>query len=576
MNRKQTTVQLFTGPIQLTLFVMALLFVSACSSSKPYTLKPVKTFDPDTTAIPEPDELEQLQYWDRIDNTIFHQIEKVLDLNNVGRFFGRLLGVADPLEAHNINVLDEVPESSWYTYRHYHQPMSIDELRKGPNTVPPDTTGKWTIFSAKLDGANPGFFIKDQRGNRYLIKFDGYKYPELTTGAEVIGTKIFYAAGYTVPEAVITYIDPDQIEIGKGVMTENPDGSKRQMNRDDLNTIFDVRPVNENGKVRALASKFVNGIPKGPWNFEGTRDDDPNDRVDHEHRRELRGMRILSSWLNDTDRRDANTMAVYTPDGYIAHYVQDFGNTLGANGGNIHKPIYGQAYLIDLRYIMLQTAALGLYVNSWETVEADVPLKSVGYFKAERLKPEGWVSAHPMPPFENMTMRDAFWGTKLVSSFSDKDIRAIVETADYSDQRAVDYLTKTLIERRDMLEEYWFTRINPLDKFRVELPDKETLRISFSDLGIESGVYSADETEYEFRYSTVKGKKSISGKVVSTDQIFRLQSPGLSEFFEKGPKVLKLSIKTKRAEKKFNNEPVDVYITIEEYSARIAGINREE
>ena len=562
-----------SGHAKFFLVVISFLVISACSSTKPYTLKPVKTFDPDTAAIAEPEKLEQLQYWDRIDNSTFHQIEKVLDLNQVGRFFGTVVGIADPLEAHNINVLDDVPESSWYTYRHYHKEMNVEELKRGPNTEAPDTSGKWTIFSAKLEGANPGFFIKDEQGNRYLIKFDGYKYPELTTGAEVIGTKIFYAAGYTVPEAVITNVDPNQIEIKDGVMMENPDGSERQMVRADLDVIFDVRPVNEQGKIRALASKFVNGIPKGPWNFEGTRDDDPNDRVDHEHSREIRGMRIISSWLNDTDRRDANTMAVYNSDGYIDHYVQDFGNTLGANGGNIHKPIYGRAYLIDLRYMMLQTAALGFYVNSWETVEADVPLKSVGYFKADRLKPEGWVSAHPLPPFENMTMRDAFWGAKIVSSFSDEDIRAIVETADYSDQRAVDYLTETLIKRRDIISEYWFTKINPLDKFSAELIDEHTLFISFTDLGVESGVYSSDETEYEFKFS-IGEEEILKFKYSETELLFR--SPELLEIFKQGTDVLKLSIKSMRAEKDFNKKPVDVYITVEEYTPRIVGINRQE
>ncbi|MDZ7720514.1 MAG: hypothetical protein U5K72_16990 [Balneolaceae bacterium] len=154
-------------------------------------MDPVKTFDPDTTRIPEPKENNSYQYWDRIDNTIFHQIEKPLDLNNVFRSSGRVLGVANARQADNINHLDEPSESSWYNYRHYYNPMSPEQLAVGPNTVQPDTTGEWTIFSGKLEGANPGFFIEDSSGNRFLIKFDGPSYPELTTSAEVIGTKIF-------------------------------------------------------------------------------------------------------------------------------------------------------------------------------------------------------------------------------------------------------------------------------------------------------------------------------------------------------------------------------------------------
>ncbi|MDZ7682723.1 MAG: hypothetical protein U5J63_13670 [Fodinibius sp.] len=202
--------------IPLVLITVTML-ISGCSSTKPYTLDPIKKFDPDTTDIPKPAENESYQYWDRIDNTIFHQLEKPLDLNKVFRTAGRAVGIADAKQADNVNHLDEPPESSWYNYRHYYNPMSTKELAQGPNTVAPDTSGTWTIFSAKLEGANPGFFIEDARGNRFLIKFDGPQYPELTTSAEVIGTKIFYASGYNVPEATITYFDPDQVTVGEDV-----------------------------------------------------------------------------------------------------------------------------------------------------------------------------------------------------------------------------------------------------------------------------------------------------------------------------------------------------------------------
>lgn len=365
-------------------WLMAAALLWGCGSSKKYTLDPVKTFDPDTAKIKQPEEKEQLQYWDRIDNTVFHQLEKPLNLNRVGRSAGMVLGIAGPREADNINVLDEVPESSWYTYRHFYKPMSAKELARGPNTTPgPNTSGLWSIFQGKLEGANSGFFIEDNQGDRYLIKFDGYDYPELTTSAEVISTKLFYAAGYTVPEAAITYFDPAKVTIKEGVKI-NDQEEKRDMTMTDYRQIIKNRPKNSKGHIRALASKFVDGIPVGPWGFEGTRSDDPNDRVAHEHRRELRGMRVISSWVNDTDRRDANTMAVYTDKGYIAHYVQDFGNTLGANGTGIHTPIYGQAYLIDPRFMTLNTFTLGTHVNPWETIEPNPPYPSAGYFRAER------------------------------------------------------------------------------------------------------------------------------------------------------------------------------------------------
>jgi len=548
---------------------LALLMIfSSCSSTKPYTLGPIKTFDPDTTRIPMPEETESYQYWDRIENTIFHQLEKPLDLNRVFRAAGNGIGLNASKQADNINVLDEVPESSWYTYRHFYKPMSREELAKGPNTVKPDTTGFWSIFSAKLSGANPGFFIEDENGNRFLIKFDGPDYPELTTSAEVIGTKIFYAAGYYVPESTIVNFNPDKVRINEGVMVDE-NGEERQMTMEDYRQIITVAARNEDGTRRALASKFVDGVLLGPWGFEGTRKDDPNDRVKHEHRRELRGMRVISSWLNDTDRRDANTMSVYTEGGYIRHLVQDFGNTLGANGSGIHQPIYGQAYLIDPRYMALSAITLGLYVKPWDEVDPQkfIPHPSVGYFRTETLRPGRWVSAHPMPPFENMTLRDAYWGAKQVMSFRDDDIRAIVETGELSNSDAEEYLIKTLIERRDKIGRYWFSKINPLDKFDVR-KSSDKLILTFSDLGVDNSLYSPSETEYCYSVSSDGGSLA--------ENLTTGQSEISIELSDMTNGVLEYEIFTVRKNSDAAEKYVTVYVANDNRGVRVAGIKREE
>ena len=551
--------------------LLAIMVMAGCSSTKPYAEGNIKTFDPDTTKIDRPQEQPQYQYWDRIDNTIFHQLEKPLDLNRTVRYVGRKLGVSDKRQADNVNKLDEVPESSWYSYRHYYNEMSPEELAAGPNTVAPDTAGQWTIFRAKLEGAGSGFFIEDENENRYLIKFDGYNYPELTTAAEVVGTKIFYAAGYTVPESVITYFDPEKVRIKEGVTVEE-NGKKRPMTMEDYRAIVAKRPINEEGKIRALASKFVAGIPVGPWNFEGTIKEDPNDRVAHEHRRELRGMRVISSWLNDTDRRDANTMAVYSDSGYIDHYVQDFGNTLGANGTSIHQPIQGQAYLIDPRYMLVSALSLGGYVTPWETIEAEVPYPAAGYFRADIFKPGRWVPTHPLPPFENMTLRDAFWGAKQVMSFSNEDIQAIVATGKYSNPKAEEYITETLIARRDKIGRYWFAKINPLDRFQVDIAS-DSLQLSFDDLAVTSKLVDASAHQYAAKVTL--GRKILEDELHASRPAFTVS---LNEtIIDSNQKtVLKFLIRTKGDPPAGNGKTVAVYVEIQGDESRVVGIQREE
>ncbi len=81
------------------------------------------------------------------------------------------------------------------------------------------------------------------------------------------------------------------------------------------------------------ASKSLPGKPLGPFRYFGTRLDDPNDIVPHEHRRELRAVRVFAAWLNHMDSRGINTLdtLVDADDRWLVrHHLLDFGSTLGS------------------------------------------------------------------------------------------------------------------------------------------------------------------------------------------------------------------------------------------------------
>ena len=50
------------------------------------------------------------------------------------------------------------------------------------------------------------------------------------------------------------------------------------------------------------------GRPVGGFRFYGTRSDDPNDVVPHEHRRELRAYGTFAAWVNHVDSKSINTL----------------------------------------------------------------------------------------------------------------------------------------------------------------------------------------------------------------------------------------------------------------------------
>lgn len=82
--------------------------------------------------------------------------------------------------------------------------------------------------------------------------------------------------------------------------------------------------------------------------------------------------------------------------------------------------------------------------------------------------PLKWASNYPNPAFVQMQPDDAYWAAKRVMAFSDEDIRTIVETGQYSDSSVVDYITKTLAERRDRIGRVYFTKVLALEQFSVD------------------------------------------------------------------------------------------------------------
>lgn len=562
---------IFNCLILLTLLFSTIL-MNNCSSTRNYNINGIKTFDPDTAKIPEPDEKREYFFWDRFDYTIFYQMEKPLDLNWIPNELGKLTGLRSKKQADNVNVLDEVPNSSWYTNRHHKERLSDNELRRGPDTgTGPDTAGTWLVTDGKLEGFGAGFFIEDAAGNRYLIKLDGADFPELASSSEVISTKIFYAAGYNVPENYLTWFDPAQLVISENaVVTEA--GRERKMKQEDIQKLMRGQKRDSNGKFRALASKFVDGKPVGIWEFRGRRNDDPNDRVKHQHRRELRGLRVISAWLNDADRRAANTLAVYTDDGYIKHYLLDMGSTLGANGANPHRPIHGEAYLIDPRYMILAVPQFGFHQFPWDTVSVDFQYRETGYFESEMFDPGSWVPTHPNPAYEKMTERDALWGVRIVSSFTNSDIEVLVKTGQISSPEAEKYLIRTLIERRDKIIEHWSKQLALLTNFRTVRKDDDML-LKFEDIARKYHVLEPTNGRYHYQFKSEK-KELCSGK--TTESFIRLACGdiGIEEYDKKKNGIVKLQLSPESV--KLGKLPeVILYLKVNnQQGAEIIGITR--
>jgi len=392
--------------------------------------------------------------------------------------------------AQGVNTLGEVPDNAWFTNRQGRTRLTRDALQRGPGTEnapePP-----FVIVSAKTEGITPGFTMKDARGRTYFVKTDPISNPELTTGAEVMGAKFFYAIGYNTPENYIVNIQNSDCTIDKAARIELNDRISRELTTKDLLEILEKVPALPDGSFRVIASLAVPGSSIGPFRYEGTRSDDPNDLIPHEERRELRGLFVFCAWLNHTDAKSANSLnTLVQEDGvtFVRHYLIDFGSAFGSDGDTVKDARFGNEYQIPtLGKALKSLFDLGLYSPKWE--RATYPkLKQVGRIESRVFDPERWKPNYPNAAFLCRRPDDEYWAAKIVLAFSDEDIRALVETGEYSDPRAVDYLVTILAQRRDKIGRTYFSKVLPLDSFRVTNGE-----LLFEDLAVKYKFSAARE-----------------------------------------------------------------------------------
>jgi len=544
--------------------------LSGCGGHRAFV--PPPPIPDDRQYIPEPEEFEYSEVADAFDMIISNQLEQSLDLSRQMRKL-----TDHPKQAYNVNALDEVPNSSWFTNRNATNQMSIAELRRGPDTCNgPDTTGKWTITRAKVEGVTPGFHIKDKRGNRYLIKFDPQGYSELATGAEIVSTKLFYAMGFFTPENYITYFYPESLLVGEKVKFTDANGKKRYMTENDMQDLISRIQVGSDGRVRVAASKYIPGNPKGPFTYEGVRKDDPNDFIPHQHRRELRALYVPCSWLNHTDMKAGNSFDSYiTEDGvsYIRHYLIDFGTTFGsaARGPTVGK--IGHENAIDPHALLKKTFALGMYYPAYDRYN-DVKFNSIGLFGSELIDPGHFKPLIPNPAFENRTNRDGYWGAKLVMSFTDHQLEEIVKEGQYSDPNAEAYLVKVLKERRDKIGRYWYSRVNPLDHFRA-MRISGVWHLCFDDMMVLGNLEKAEDTRYRVIFSPSDNNTEYETDKPCID-LSDQRSAMLNQDSSNDNPYGEVQIYTFRATTGNWSKWLKVYIQYEENSVTIAGIERQE
>ena len=208
--------------------------------------------------------------------------------------------------AKDINTVDEVPDGPYFVNRAGRIPLTPELVARASNTGNGPAPGKWTIVEGKSDGVTPGFTIRDSVNQLWFVKFDPPGWRAMATGSEIVAAKLFWAVGYHTAEYYIGQLDAANLVISKDSKIEPPGEMKRAMTQGDINWLLARADRDADGTYRVILSKGAPGRPIGRIKFHGTRADDPNDVIPHEHRRELRGYYVFAAWLNHVDAKGIN------------------------------------------------------------------------------------------------------------------------------------------------------------------------------------------------------------------------------------------------------------------------------
>jgi hypothetical protein len=366
--------------------------------------------------------------------------------------------------AQNLNTIDEVPDSSWFTNRIGRQPISVQQLLQGPVAGPPPASSRWTITREKSVGDAPGFTAQDANGQTWFVSFDAPSSPQGATGAVVVATKIFWALGYNQVEYFLTEMRPATIQIDPKATKRRPSGKRTPLTRDDVNELLERASRGADGSYRAAAGRLLPGRVIGAFKYHGTRPDDPNDLVPHEHRRELRALRVFGAWTNLVDMKAGNTLDTVISEGgrgIVRHYLQDVGSTFGVGANGPHEWSEGWEYVYDMPPQRKRFFTLGFGLSPWQTVDYE-RFPAVGRFEGDGFDPETWKPRAPTAASMEMRDDDAFWAAVRVMAFSNEMIEAVVRVGEYADAAAAEYLAATLIKRRDKIGRVYLTKINPV------------------------------------------------------------------------------------------------------------------
>lgn len=408
-----------------------------------------------------PEPYESPLVWDAADNTVFRPISGTFAVKSYGK-------------ALNVNAVDEVPDSSWFENRIGQKPMTPEEVAKGPCKVLLDERewpdGSWLIDEGKPNGATPGFRIKLPELGKFMLKSDTREQPERPSAASAIVVRLYHAVGFNVACDSVVYFDPKVLKLTPGL--ESTDNTKvtKPFDQKALEAVLDFN-VKRGKEIRMQSSQWLPGKPLGPFSYEGVRDDDPNDVIPHEDRRDLRGSRMMAAWTQHFDAREQNTMASWMPDddkkpdspGFVKHFILDVSDCFGSTWpwDRISRRL-GHSYYLDVGDVGVDFLTLGLLSRPWDRARPHPNADLFGYYRAIDFEPDQWKAGYPNPTFNAMDEEDGAWISRIIARLTPEHVRAAIKTGRLTNPVHEQYLFEVVLARQRRILRRFLSKLSPV------------------------------------------------------------------------------------------------------------------
>jgi hypothetical protein len=534
------------------------LIAAACAAPVRFTVRAPVWRDRDDAPIATPKPRDTLVEWPAIRQTVFLPLDRVLGLDYAE-------------EAMDVNSFDELPDSSWYAdpRRDPARPdappaaLGAERLRWGaasPDDVPQPP---YRVVKGKSVGATPGFVIEDARKVRYLLKLDGKERPGLATSTEVVVSRLAWACGWRVPAEVMFAFRREDLTLSPRATVKDRWDRAQPFEVARLDAVLAGAAARPDGSYAALASRWLTGVNLGPFTFDGTRPDDPNDVIPHQHRRSLRGFGVFAAWVNDVDTLENNTLDMYVGPpgrGHVLHYQQDVGGSFGVFAAQVSPYWMGHETYLDPLPVFRSLLTLGVWPRPWATESFrrnhDVRVAAwpeLGGFGVEGFAPRSWRPTVDNPAFSRLTRRDRYWAAKRLAAFTEDELRGAIAAGWYRPAAAERLLTILLERRRPILDAY-FGDVSALDHFRFS-----GARLCFDDLWVAAGLGGATRTR------AFEGKLRLEIEQVGPHALCAVLPPRFGERI--------VSLEVARASRP-TPAPVRVHIAETAGERRIIGIER--